>query len=242
MGRNLYWFPADTQKPTVVLIHNTWSNYRAFRKHIKLVNELGFPCVAFDLDLAQVSDGKNLSTWFLSTKRVYKVWEKNIAEVLEQVPGDKIIYSFSGPAISAFLASEGRTDIRGIICDGGPFDDIWQCTYRLFEYAKILPTKILRLSALTLGVWQFGLDYPRRLRKTLNQWPTDIPILSIRGDKDPIAIPEAIEKIFSPHAHLNITRLHLPEGTHLDGLKNFPDDYIPVLSSFLTGEDPETFR
>ena len=68
MVPNLYWFKVETQKPTVVLIHNTWSNHRAFRKHIQFINQMGFSCVAFDLELAQVSDGKNLLNARLSAQ------------------------------------------------------------------------------------------------------------------------------------------------------------------------------
>lgn len=229
----LYWFEVESNKPTVVLIHNTWSSYKAFRRHIKFLNELGYTCVAFDLKMATVADGKNLVGWLTSKKLIYKIWRDEVTTVLNEVSGDKIIYGFSCPAMGGLLASDGRSDVKAVICDGGPFDDMWDCTYRLFEQFQSIPSKPLRHVITSIGVWRYGYESIHELSKVLARWPHNRPILSIRGDKDPLVYPECIEKIFAPHQNLNITKVHLPEGRHLDGLKNFPEIYKPTVTNFL---------
>lgn len=189
--------------------------------------------MGFDLEFAEIKDRKRLWRWVLSPTPVYKIWRDCVASVLEAIPQKKIVYGFSCPAMAALLASAPRSDIQAVICDGGPFDDMWDCTDRLFDQFQNIPTTPLRHITTSLGVWRYGKESLKELSDALDKWSPNRPILSIRGGKDPLVFPENIEKIFAPHEHLPLTRFLLPEGQHLDGLKNFPTEYKDQLSTFL---------
>ena len=67
----------------------------------------------------------------------------------------------------------------------------------------------------------------------LAKLPAHFRILSVRGWKDKIVTPEMIDKVFEPHPHLDWVKLSLPQAGHLNGLKDFPEEYKGPVSSFL---------
>ena len=42
-----------------------------------------------------------------------------------------------------------------------------------------------------------------------------------------------IDMVFEPHEHIDWEKLSLPEGKHLNGLKDFADEYKPAVKKFL---------
>ena len=217
----------------MVFVHHLWGSRHSVKRHCVYLNQLGFDCVSFDLI---PGDSPKRVRWNPVMRYFYKglfwMWMKQIREVLDQVHEDKILYSFSGPALSAFLACEKRKDIKKIICDGGPFADIYKNTSRLVAVELKIRQKILNFLVSVLFVLLMRSVPLKPLYKLLSEWG-DIPIFSIRGCLDSVVSIDSIRKIFEPHKNLNVKILEIPEGKHLDGLKKFPEIYKKELSKFL---------
>lgn len=209
-------------------------SHKSFHRHIPFFNDLGYSCVTFNLyDVSREEEGSptRFLDFFSFLSRNLK---HQITDVLDSVPGPKIVFSFSGPSLPAMVAVGRRDDVVKYVCDGGPFTDIWQCTYRMSQMmtgTSLLPVKFLWT---TIGVIRWGPKAVERLHDTLKKWPKTLPILSIRGMKDPVVYPKNIENIFKEHLHLDLTVLELPEGAHLDGMKNFAEIYKTALRAFLS--------
>ena len=205
-----------------------------------MVNEMGYDCVSFDLVLASNDGTASLSPLVQKIHlSIFEVWKLQIKEVLDMVKGDKILFAFSGPSMSSLLASCQRQDVKKVICDGGPFADIQDCMINFFKEEMGIPYKTVNfaLGVLTakLAKGQTILD---NIHACLSQWSPDRPILSIRGGEDPIVPSRCIEKVFHDHKDLPIEVFDLPQGKHLDGLKNFKDSYIEVVEKFLSSSQP----
>lgn len=232
-GTVLHYHIVDgTEQPVVVLIHNMWGSHKTFHRHVKMLNEAGYTCVTFNLFQGSTITSEHSYTKADYFNFMYRNWIHQIADVLDSIPGKKIIFSMSGPSISALIVAADRKDIHSYICDGGPFKEFWQCTYRMFKLEKKASAFkawwLTTFSCLYWGPFAF-----QRLTKALYRWNPAIPILSIRGQLDPIVHPENIEHVFARHAHINLHVHTLQKGLHLDGLKNFPEEYSKTVLSFL---------
>jgi hypothetical protein len=42
-----------------------------------------------------------------------------------------------------------------------------------------------------------------------------------------------IDKVFEPHGQIDWQKLSLPQAGHLNGLKDFREEYAPVVAQFL---------
>lgn len=237
-GTRLYFNIVEgSSKPVVVFIHNMYGSYRSFHRHVKMFNEMGYTTASFDL--VHASSNKEASKPQLVTSPlafIYVKWTEQITDVLDSIPGQKIVFSFSGPSISALISASSRTDIDKFICDGGPFRELWDCIYRMFtverQIANPIKHRLWTMGAcLLLGPFAF-----RHLTQALEKWNPKLPILSIRGAQDPIVFPQNINNVFENQNHINIRIFLIEKGQHLDGLKNFPKEYRAVLLSFLNGE------
>ena len=206
---------------TVVLIHNMWGNHRILHRHVQLFNELGFNCVTFNLYRASsIKDPLPFGIFgFLKYFQfMHQVWVEQVQDVLDSVEGQKIIFAMSGPSIAGIIAGSQRTDVTHLICDSGPFKEIWQCTYRLLTQIWYIPTAPLRALFTTVSVLLWGPTAFRRSQRALRHWNKNVPILSIRGTLDPLVFPKNIDGIFKDHSDLNmkvwtITNAH-PSGGH----------------------------
>lgn len=221
------------QNTTVVLIHNMWGNHRLLSRHVQLFNSLGYTCVTFNLYQASSIKDPHPFGWFGRLAFMHQRWVEQISDVLDSVNGEKIIFAMSGPSISAIIAAANRTDITHLICDSGPFKEIWSCTYRLLTQIWHISTAPLRLIFTTVSVLIWGPHAFSRSQRALKNWNKSIPILSIRGEKDPLVFPSNIDGIFKDHKNLNIKIWQLPEAHHLDALKMFPEKYKECLKDFL---------
>ena len=76
-------------------------------------------------------------------------------------------------------------------------------------------------------------NHSNNMHKDLEDFPTDFPILSIRGWQDQLVPIRSIEKVFEPHTQLDVSSLVLPEAGHVKGLKDFPELYQPAVEKFL---------
>lgn len=222
-----------TRKATVVLVHNMWGNHKVLNRHVQMFQSLGHPCVTFDLYRGSTIKNPSPFPFYYYFNFMYLNWVWQIRKILDAHPGEKIIFAMSGPSISAIIACDGRSDVSHLICDGGPFREIWRCTFRLFTQVFFIPTWPLRFLGTTFGVLQWGWQAFWHSQKVLRRWPSSRPILSIRGAKDPLVFPENIDGIFKDHKNLKLTTWILAEGGHLDGLKKFPQDYKNKITDFL---------
>lgn len=232
-GTPLYLERGDPQKATVVMIHNMWGNHRILARHVQLFHSLGYSVVTFNLYQASTIKDPHPFGWRGPFGFMHQRWVEQTTDVLDSVEGKKILFAMSGPSVAAIIAGSGREDITHLICDSGPFKEVWSCTYRLFTQIWHIPTALLRAVFTTGAVLVWGPHAFRRSQRALQSWSSHIPILSIRGEKDPLIFDDSIEGIFKDHPHLNIFILRLPGAHHLDGLKMFPELYREKISEFL---------
>ncbi|HVK61238.1 MAG TPA: alpha/beta hydrolase, partial [Bdellovibrionales bacterium] len=163
------------------------------------------------------------------------IWAGQIEAILNAIPGKKILYTFSMPSTAAFeaIANRKAEDISAWVCDGGPFGQILRCTWNLLTHEQKIESKILRAASTGLSYFFFGLGLEKQVQQWSRSLPKDFPIFSIRGEKDPLVPPSAIEDMFAEADQVDLKVLTLPDGGHLDGLKNFPDLYKPAVERFL---------
>lgn len=226
--------PEKKFQETILLVPFFGAKKKNLHRHAEFLNRLGYDCVLFHL----LDRWQQLPTNFLSSKSQFglkHVWADQIEALLNEIPGNKIIFSFSNPSASAIEATSRRnaTDIKGMICDGGPSSQLWHSMVNFFTHEQSLyffPLKALAAAA-TASLW-----HPRFLQvihDDLKKFPKGFRILSIRGWKDPLITPKMIDQVFEPHSQIDWKKLSLPEGTHLNGLKDFPQEYEPAVEAFL---------
>lgn len=218
-----------SNKPTVVLIHYTFGNYKNLQRHIEMFNELGYPTATFDLKGGN-SDQANLSWPFL-----YTTWITQVTNVLDSITGPKIVFSMSFPSYAGLIASSVRTDIEKYICDGGPFTNIPQSIYRLYNQQGRFHNPLWRSIVSLSGYLYLGPQVQLHLTKALERWPREIPILSLRGGKDLVVPPPIIDAVFAHHKNLRFSGFEITDAGHLDGLKRFPEIYTSKVREFLLG-------
>lgn len=222
-------------KDTIVFVPFFFGKKENMKRHVEYVNELGFDAAIFTLTadpkyvLKKIPYDSELG-WGLK-----HLWTREISEVLDRTSGRKILYTFSNPTSSALEAIQIRKafDITALICDGGPFYNLVQCNWNYFthEYPiSFLPKKILA-NIIARSIWTP--QHEAELFRDLSSLPKDFPVLSIRGWKDPLVPPSAIEKAFKPHSQLDLSVLNIPDGKHMDGLKLFSDLYKEKVTAFL---------
>lgn len=236
-GTPLYYHLVDgSEKPVVIFIHNMWGNHKSCRRHVEFFNALGYTCVTFNLFRGSTIKNDHSYSTADYFQFIYSNWCKQITDVLDSIPGQKIVFSLSGPSLSGLIAATKRKDIAKYICDGGPFKEVWSCTYRMFTFEKKISNRFLRFLWTTWSILIWGPFAFKHLTRALEGWNPKVPILSIRGALDPIVHVNNIDNVFKSHNHLSLRIYKIDKGFHLDGLKNFSEDYSRVLISFLKGE------
>lgn len=225
-----------TEKPVVVFVHNMWGNHKTFRRHVELFNKNGYATVTFNLFQGSTITNEHSYTKWNYLNFMYRNWIHQITDVLDSIPGRKIVFSLSGPSIAALIATTPRKDVDKYICDGGPFKEFWECTYRMFTLEKKIANPVKRWIWTTGSCLYWGPFAYRRLTRALHNWDPKVPVLSLRGKLDPIVHPYNIQNVFEPHKHINVRVHTIEQGHHLDGLKIFPEEYSRVVLSFLASE------
>jgi pimeloyl-ACP methyl ester carboxylesterase len=224
--------------PTVVFLHHFGGNRGTTRRHQDMVLEMGFDCYSFNLSANVIPTFEGLRPRHLEAFRrgVIEHWAAELAAVLDGLEGRKILFSFSFPSVTvpALLGPRPRADVTAWICDGGPFIDMWPCMWNLFTYTRpeLGVAKRLALTGVSyaamggpfyrLGVtgWMHGLD-------------PGFPILSIRSGNDVLVPERAIDGFFAVNPRLRPRKLLLPDASHLEGLKQFPQIYKTAVADFL---------
>jgi len=227
--------PERKFRETVVFVHHFAGSTRNVLRHVKMANDLGFDTVRFPLLFNKVLPGEQLPITADLKFGARHVWAGQLESVLNSIPGRKIVYSFSMPSNGALeaIAKRRAKDVAAWVCDGGPFLQIFKCSWNLFEHQFRVQSKLIRGLYTSFSYFIFGRGLEQDVPKFLSQLPDGFPILSIRGAKDPLVPEDAIDDVFKSSTKLALEILVIPNGMHLDGLKNHDDDYRPKVSRFL---------
>lgn len=227
--------PERKFKETVVFVHHFGGSKRTVLRHVKMANDLGFDTVRFPLVFNKMVPAQQLPITADLKFGARHVWAGQIESVLNSIPGRKIVYSFSMPSNGALeaIAKRRAKDVVAWVCDGGPFLQILKCSWNLFEHQFRVESKILRGVYTGFSYFIFGHGIVEETPKLLAMFPDGFPVLSIRGAKDPLVPQDAIDDVFKNTSKITVEKLVIPDGGHLDGLKNHEDDYRPTVAKFL---------
>lgn len=232
-------------KELVVFIHQYGGHKHSFIRHMDWINDLGFDVITFDLPLRQVSDmiGQNPlnKEWKFGLRHL---WADKIEEVLGSLLEEKFLFSFSYSSVAALMALERRhgIDVRGWICEGGPFinmdqgidnliasGELEEFNWKALQY-PILRRPWVKILSLALGKH----NYERDTLAALKSLPKGFPVLSIRSEKDALISPHMIDQFFAPAFNrIDFHRITLQRSPHLGGLKEETDLYKQTVSHFL---------
>ncbi len=220
---------------TIVFVHHFGGSTKTLRRHLEFVNGLGYNAVSFQLDFNELKFPMRLPISAKSDFGIFAAWRDQIEVILNAVPGNKIVFSFSNPSFSAVAAIANRyaTDVRGCICDGGPALNIIRSWWNLIGEKYKVKSVLFKAAMLPLGYIFIGPNFKSKVANALSTLPEGFPILSIRGWQDSLVPYEEIEAFFEGHSNIDLKVLSLPEGKHLDGLRNHSGEYIPVVKEFL---------
>lgn len=227
---------------TVVFVHHWGGQKNSPRDHMNFVSSLGFRCVSFSQSFhshQSLRPRKELLPKAL--KGLRHVWTQEILEVLDAIPGQKILYSFSMPSGAALMALAQRIEsVKAWICDGGPFFQAHKCYWNYFTHQKPIKNWLLKESAVIGSHFLFGnWNFKAEVKDALNALPKDYPVLSIRGWQDPLVPPSAIEEVFRHAPQVQLEVVSLPEAQHINGIRVATEEYKNRLSRFLNRVDQE---
>jgi hypothetical protein len=163
------------------------------------------------------------------------VWADQIEGLLNEIPGDKILFSFSNPSASAIeaIAKRNAADIKGLICDGGPSGQLWHSMVNYFTHEMNLFLYPVKAAAAIASASLWHPNFLKVMHEDLEKFPKGFRLLSIRGWKDPLISPKMIDMVFEPHTQIDWQKLALPEGKHVNGLKDHPEEYKGPVLNFL---------
>ena len=219
--------------PLVVFVHFYGGHQKVLKRHINLVNELGYD--AFAYNMPQFA-GLKLSILYKGRIGLKHLYSRMLSYFLEQIEGQKIIFSSSNPSASAIeviydRTKENKNDVVGLICDSGPSQAFVRSAWNLAIKLK----GEYKLMLLFMGFWSFRLH--QEIRYQLRRFPLQFPILSIRGGKDSVIPAWHIEKVFKNlEAYVKMTPVTYPEAGHLDACKLNTAEYKQNLEQWLKSE------
>ncbi len=233
-GGEILYSPHKKYRETIVFVPFFGAKKSSLKRHAELANELGYDCVLFNLKF-NFSDFDG--TLFSSQAEVgiKHIWADQIEAVLNSLPGNKIVFALSNPCASAIEAVSRRhaADITGLVCDSGPTADLFKSMLNYYQYEepiRALPLRWAKAFSMSL-LW--SPNFTSALHKDLEKLPAHFKILSIRGWKDKIISAQDIDKVFDPFTSIDWQRLSLPQAGHVNGLRDFSEEYIPAVTDFL---------
>lgn len=248
-------FKAKNKKyaETVLFVPFFGSEQRELFRHIKFITDLGYDAVVFSLQktpaildfsqgvLTPLKKWKELSeTLRLPVSSQMKfglkhVYADQIENMLNLIPGKKIVFAFSNPGAAAIeaLARRHCTDVTGVVFDSGPSGKFVDSFLNLCKFDWKIHSLPLRMVMAPLLSFAWSPHLHKDVQEHLNKFPKGFKILSVRGWKDRLIPPDHIDAIFDPHPELDWRKLSLPETDHLVGLRDFREEYAPVVEKFL---------
>ncbi len=239
-------------REVIVFVHNYGGNRHTFHRHIEFVNELGFDAITFDLPASNVTE---LPRFPLSREWRFglrHLWADKIEDVLGSIADEKFIFSFSYGSIAALMAIYRRhaIDIKGWICDGGPFKHMQRAiehfvneglfTVPILGHDLISQNPMFRLPAFRRSVAIFAAGifgrahYDEDADCALKSLPKGFPVLSLQATADTLVQPDMIDELFAAgFGQIDLQKSMLPHSRHLTGMKDDADPYKMFVESFL---------
>jgi hypothetical protein len=219
---------------TILLVPFFGGSPKQLHKHVEFCNDLGFDCVTYKIKPLP----KRVTESLFSSKSTFgmkHVWADQIEQLLNEIPGRKIVFSFSHPSASAIeaIARRHAADINGLVCDSGPSGEPLNSIFNYFTFEDRISFLPLRWVTATISTLTWNPNFNSAIQDDLSNLPPEFRVLSIRGWKDKLISPHQIDKVFEPHTHLDWQKLSLPQAGHLNGLKDFPDEYKNPVQQFL---------
>lgn len=212
------------------MVHFYGGQQRILKRHIQLLNELGYDVFAYNMpDFG----GLKLSLSYKGRFGLKHLYSHMLAHFIEQLPGKKIIFSFSNPSAAAIeviydRTRESKDDIVGLICDSGPSNLFLRSAWNLAVSSRGQYSLLM----LFAGFW--SLRFHKEIRYQLRRFPAQFPILSLRGAKDPIIPLWHIEKVFrNLSAYIKVQTVTFTQAGHLDALKVDPESYKSAVQLWL---------
>lgn len=211
----------------VVFVHFFGGHQRILKRHIQLVNELGYDAFAFNMPARLDLSWKLLFSSQFGLKHLYS---RMLTHYLDQIEGQKIIFSFSNPGASAIESIVDRLkkkDVIALICDSGPSGKFMKSAWNLAMHQQRNPYLMIFFSFF----WslKFHLDICQQLKKL----PAGFPILSIQPLKDPVIPPDHIQSVFKLKDLAGLKVYQPAKAGHLNALKINPEEYRNQLQDFL---------
>ncbi len=238
---------------TILLVPFFGSEQRELARHVKFLNDLGYDATLFSLQKAPMILDFNqglltpLKRWKeikdnlkvpISSQLKFglkHVYADQIENMLNLLPGKKIVFAFSNPGAAAIeaLARRKCVDVVGAVFDSGPSGKFVDSFVNLAKYDWKINSLALRQVLAPLLSYAWSPYLHKDTQTDLKQFPKGFKILSIRGWKDRLIPPDHIDAIFDPHPDLDWRKLSLPESDHLVGLRDYRSEYAPAVEKFL---------
>lgn len=219
---------------TIVFLHHFGGNWESTRRHQHFVGDLGFDCVSLTLSRNRVPQPKDFIDF--PSRTWMSVWIQELKEILDLIPGRKILFSFSTPSVAALgtIVTENRSDIAAWICDGGPFLHSLHCLGNYLRYQTKTPAALILPIAWLSRTLMGGVNFETTISNWIRHYPAETPVLSVRCGEDRLVPLEAAAQLFDVNPNVPLQVLQIPEADHLEGLRLFPKIYEPAVSQFLT--------
>jgi hypothetical protein len=169
----------------VILVPFFGAEKKSLRRHVEFLHELGYDCVVFDLR----DDWREMYKNIFSAEMQFGLkhsWTDQIEQILNEIPGRKIIYSFSNPTASAIeaIARRHAVDIAGMVCDSGPSANLRASMVNYFTYEEPIKPYPLRLALAAATALSWHPRFQETIHEDLDSFTEHFRILSIRGWKD----------------------------------------------------------
>lgn len=231
-----WWLPGKSStKPmgTFLLTHGVFKNRQQVLSRAVFLHKLGYQVLLFDLRGHGLSGSSPVSGGLLEAQD-YLAGEKYL-EGRGWLKRPVLFFGFSFGAISALRAGVEASPLDAIIADS-PLANIKSYVSRrtvggdFSELPGFLPACLADYDRLTgLSLSEKDLDLVPAVQKLKNA-----PVLYITGEKDDLAKPEEVRRLFdntpAPHRRL----AYIPDAGHEETYKKYPVIYEKVLKEFLT--------
>ena len=145
-------------KELIFFVHFYEGSKRQLLRHIKMVNDFGFDAFAFHLKGDHKEILKHLPISSRGKFGVKHIYADQIEKLLNEIPGQKIIFSFSNPTAAAIEAMARRhcSDITALICDSGPTARFIPSAYNLFSHDYNVKSTLLKVALTPLLSIEIG--------------------------------------------------------------------------------------
>lgn len=224
-------------KPTLIFVPFFGGKATSLKRHFDFAESMGLPWKFVDLNFDFLKFAMRPMSARAHHFGMKSQWADQIELVLNETPGPKILFSFSTPTAAAIECIRRRHghDVLALIADSGPSGELWSSIMNLMNSETKVPSWGLRAFVTTAASLCVEPDFKNICNSDLQQFPENYQILSIRGWKDPLISPRQIDMVFTPHTQLKWQKLSLPDAGHVNGLKEFPEDYKSGVERFLKG-------